>query len=135
MTLTAPEWTALAFGLEGLGVDSDGSQHGVFTDRPGVLTNDFFRVDTSMDVEWSPHDDSEMLFDLNDRTTGETKHTATRCDLVFGANAELRQVAEVYGSDDGGEHLVRDFVAAWHKVMMLDRYDVPAARPAAVSSC
>ncbi len=135
LTLTAPEWTALAGGLKVIGVSSDGSQHGVFTDRPGALTNDFFRVVTSMDVEWVPRDDSEMLFDLNDRTTGERKYTATRCDLVFGANAELRQVAEVYGSDDGGEQLVHDFVAAWHKVMMLDRYDVPAARHAAVSYC
>lgn len=134
LTLNAPEWTVLAGGLKVLDVNYDGSKHGLFTDRPGALTNDFFRVLTSMEVEWSPQDDTEMLFDLNDRDTGETKYTATRCDLVFGANAELRQLAEVYGSDDGQEQLVHDFVGAWHKVMMLDRYDVPGARHAAVSS-
>ncbi len=135
LTLTAPEWTALAGGLKVLDVNSDGSTHGLFTDRPGVLTNDFFRVLTSMDFEWKPRDDAEMLFDVNDRASGETKYTATRCDLVFGANAQLRQVAEVYASDDGNEQLVHDFVHAWHKVMMLDRYDMPEARRAAVSAC
>ena len=135
LSLTAPEWTALAGGLRVLGVGFDGSQHGLFTDRPGVLTNDFFRVLTSMEYEWVPQSDDEMLFDIDDRNSGETRWTATRCDLVFGANAELRQVSEVYAADDGHEQLVHDFVRAWHKVMMLDRYDVPDARHAAVSFC
>ncbi|NEP20269.1 MAG: catalase-peroxidase, partial [Leptolyngbya sp. SIO4C1] len=92
--------------------------------RPGVLTNDFFRVLTSMAYEWKPADEHEMTFNIDDRTTGETKFTATRCDLIFGSNAELRQVAEVYGANDGHERMVKDFVAAWDKVMMLDRFDL-----------
>ncbi|PZX14898.1 catalase-peroxidase [Palleronia aestuarii] len=135
LSLTAPEWTALAGGLRVLDVNWDGSRHGLFTDRPGVLTNDYFRVLTSMDYEWSPQDSREMMFDINDRATGETKFTATRCDLVFGANAQLRQVAEIYGADDGHARLVHDFVAAWHKVMMLDRYDVPEERKKVMSIC
>ncbi len=135
LSLTVPEWTALAGGLKVLDVNFDGSKHGLFTDRPGALTNDFFRVLCSMEYEWVPRDDTEMLFDIDDRDGGRTRFTATRCDLVFGANAELRQVAEVYGSDDGHAQLVHDFVKAWHKVMMLDRYDVPEARHAAVSFC
>ncbi len=101
-----------------------------------MLTNDFFRVLTSMDYEWKPQDDGrETTFDIIDRDSGETRFTATRCDLIFGANSELRHVAEVYAAADGHERLVKDFVAAWHKVMMLDRYDVPEAREAAVSVC
>ncbi|MEA5597264.1 catalase/peroxidase HPI [Rivularia sp. UHCC 0363] len=126
LTLTAPEWTVLVGGLRALDQNWDRSKHGIFTDRPGVLTNDFFRVLTSMDYEWKPIDNREMLFNICDRKTGETKFTATRCDLVFGSNAELRQVAEVYGADDGHERMVKDFVVAWNKVMMLDRFDVSA---------
>ncbi|WP_414623182.1 catalase/peroxidase HPI [Calothrix sp. CCY 0018] len=126
LTLTAPEWTVLVGGLRVLDQNWDGSKHGIFTDRPGVLTNDFFRVLTSMDYEWKPIDNREMLFNICDRETGETKFTATRCDLVFGSNAELRQVAEVYGANDGNERMVKDFVVAWNKVMMLDRFDVRA---------
>ncbi|MBV6621695.1 MAG: catalase/peroxidase HPI [Rivularia sp. (in: Bacteria)] len=126
LTLTAPEWTVLVGGLRALDQNWDNSKHGIFTDRPGVLTNDFFRVLTSMDYEWKPVDNREMLFNICDRKTGETKFTATRCDLIFGSNAELRQVAEVYGADDGQERMVKDFVAAWNKVMMLDRFDVSA---------
>ncbi len=126
LTLTAPEWTVLVGGLRALAQNYNHSKHGIFTDRPGVLTNDFFRVLTSMDYEWKPVDNREMLFDICDRQTGETKFTATRCDLIFGSNAELRQVAEVYGADDGHERMVKDFVAAWNKVMMLDRFDVRA---------
>ncbi len=133
LTLTAPEWTVLAGGLKVLDVNPTGRSTVVFTDRPAVLTNDFFRALTSMDYEWVPKDDSEMLFDLDDRSTGQSRFTATRCDLVFGANAQLRQLAEVYASSDGQERLVHDFVQAWHKVMMLDRYDVPDARRDAVS--
>ena len=124
LTLTAPEWTVLVGGLRSLDQNWDHSKHGIFTDRPGVLTNDFFRVLTSMDYEWKPIDDKEMLFNICDRTTGDVKFTATRCDLIFGSNAELRQVAEVYGADDGHERMVKDFVAAWNKVMMLDRFDL-----------
>ena len=126
LTLTAPEWTVLVGGLRALDQNWDYSKHGIFTDRPGVLTNDFFRVLTSMDYEWKPVDNREMVFNICDRQTGEAKFTATRCDLIFGSNAELRQVAEVYGADDGHERMVKDFVAAWNKVMMLDRFDVPA---------
>ena len=126
LTLSAPEWTVLVGGLRALDQNYDYSKHGIFTERPGVLTNDFFRVLTSMDYEWKPTDNREMIFDICDRTTGETKFTATRCDLIFGSNAELRQVVEVYGADDGHERMVEDFVAAWNKVMMLDRFDVNA---------
>lgn len=126
LTLTAPEWTVLVGGLRALDQNWDHSKHGIFTDRPGVLTNDFFRVLTSMDYEWKPTDNREMTFNICDRQTGDTKFTATRCDLIFGSNAELRQVAEVYGADDGHERLVKDFVTAWDKVMMLDRFDVHA---------
>ena len=135
LSLSAPEWTALTGGLKVLGVNYDGSKHGLLTDRPGVLTNDFFRVLTSMDYEWKPQNGRTVTFDLNDRKTGETKFTATRCDLIFGSNSELRQVAEVYAANDGLERLVKDFAKAWHKVMMLDRFDVPEARAEAVSSC
>ena len=124
LTLTAPEWTVLVGGLRALDQNYDRSKHGIFTDRPGVLTNDFFRVLTSMDYEWKSVDNREMVFNICDRQTGETKYTATRCDLIFGSNAELRQVAEVYAANDGHERMVKDFVAAWNKVMMLDRFDV-----------
>jgi catalase-peroxidase len=126
LTLTAPEWTALAGGLKVLDQNWDGSKHGLFTDRPGVLSNDFFDVLTSMDYEWVPQDESEMLFDIKTREGGETAFTATRCDLIFGSNSQLRQIAEVYGASDGEARLVKDFVEAWSKVMMLDRYDVAA---------
>ena len=126
LTLSAPEWTVLVGGLRALDQNYDHSKHGIFTDRPGVLTNDFFRVLTGMDYEWKPIDNREMLFEICDRKTGEKKFTATRCDLIFGSNAELRQVAEVYGADDGHKRMVKDFVAAWNKVMMLDRFDVRA---------
>ena len=135
LTLSAPEWTALSGGLKVLNVNYDGSKHGLFTERPGVLTNDFFRVLTSVDYEWTPQDERQMTFDINERASGETKYTATRCDLVFGANAVLRQVAEVYAAADGHERLVNDFVKAWHKVMMLDRFDAPEARAEATSIC
>ncbi len=88
-----------------------------------------------MDYAWKPQDERELMFDLTDRNTGETRFTATRCDLVFGANSQLRQVAEVYAAADGHERLVKDFVKAWHKVMMLDRFDVPGARAEATSVC
>lgn len=124
LTLSAPEWTVLVGGLRVLEQNFDHSKHGVFTERPGQLTNDFFEVLTSMDYEWKPQGSDEMLFNVNDRKTGETKYTATRCDLIFGSNSQLRNIAEVYAANDGQERFVKDFVAAWDKVMMLDRYDV-----------
>ena len=124
LALSAPEWTVLVGGLRVLDQNFDHSKHGVFTDRPGQLTTDFFQVLTSMDYEWVPKSSDEMLFDLNHRANGETKYTATRCDLIFGSNAQLRNIAEVYAADDAQERFVHDFVAAWDKVMMHDRYDV-----------
>ncbi|WP_020594797.1 catalase/peroxidase HPI [Spirosoma panaciterrae] len=124
LTLTAPEWTVLVGGLRVLDQNYDYSKHGVFTERPGQLTNDFFQVLTSMDYEWAPQNQREMLFNIKERASGAIKYTATRCDLIFGANAQLRNIAEVYAADDAQQRFVHDFVAAWNKVMMLDRYDV-----------
>ena len=124
LTLTAPEWTVLVGGLRVLDQNFDYSKHGVFTERPGQLTNDFFQVLTNMDYVWVPQAQSDMLFDIRDRKSGAIKYTATRCDLIFGSNAQLRNIAEVYGADDAQLRFVNDFVAAWTKVMMLDRYDV-----------
>jgi catalase-peroxidase len=135
LTLTAPEWVVLAGGLKVLDINYNGSKDGLFTERPGVLSNDFFRVLTSMDYEWKPQDKEEMTFAVNNRATGKSVYTATRCDLVFGSNAQLRNVAEVYAAADGHERMVHDFVNAWHKVMMLDRFDVPEARAKAVGVC
>ncbi|EAU39712.1 haem catalase/peroxidase [Fulvimarina pelagi HTCC2506] len=126
LSLTAPEWTALVGGLRVLDTNWDGSKHGVFTDRPGTLTNDFFVNLTSPAYTWKKADEDGMSFTLNDFKTNEVKFTATRCDLIFGANSQLRQIAEVYGANDGHDRLVKDFVAAWNKVMMLDRYDLAA---------
>ncbi len=126
LTLTAPEWTVLVGGLRVLDQNFDHSKHGVFTDRPGVLTNDFFTTLCSMDYEWVPQDKSEMAFTLKHRASGETRYTATRCDLIFGSNSQLRNLAEVYAADDGHHRMVKDFVKAWNKVMMLDRFDVAA---------
>ncbi len=127
LTLTAPEWTVLVGGLRVLDQNYDHSKLGVFTDRPGVLTNDFFRVLTSMDYEWVPVDDKEMTFNLNDRKSGETRYKASRCDLIFGSNAQLRNIAEVYAADNGLPRFIKDFVKVWDKIMMLDRYDVKNA--------
>ncbi|MGC5779539.1 catalase/peroxidase HPI [Methylobacterium sp. NFXW15] len=124
LALTAPEWVALTGGLRALNLNHDGSKHGIFTDRVGVLTNDFFTVLTSMDYEWKKADAAGMAFNLDAREGGGTKYTATRCDLVFGANAQLRAVAEVYAGTDGQERFLRDFVKVWDKVMNLDRYDL-----------
>ncbi len=126
LTLTAPEWTALVGGLRVLDANTGGAQQGVFTDRPGILSNDFFTNLTSMDYYWHKADEDGMAFELRDRETDAVKFTATRCDLIFGANTQLRQISEVYAADDGHEKLVHDFVAAWNKVMMLDRFEVQA---------
>ena len=123
LALTAPEWVALVGGLRVMGANHDGSARGVFTDRVGVLSNDFFRVLTSVDHEWKKADDKAMAFAIVDRATGEQRFEATRCDLVFGSNSQLRAVAEVYAGSDGHARFVKDFVKVWDKVMMLDRYE------------
>lgn len=124
LTLTAPELTVLVGGLRVLGANFDGSQHGVFTDRRGVLSNDFFVNLLSMATVWKATDESGELFEGRDRKSGESKFTATRADLVFGSNSVLRALAEVYASQDAQQKLVTDFVAAWTKVMNLDRFDL-----------
>jgi len=120
LTLTAPEMTVLVGGLRVLGVDAGGSKHGVFTKKADALTNDFFVNLLDMNTEWKPSGDA---FEGRDRKTGEPRWTGTRVDLVFGSNSQLRALSEVYGSSDAGEKLVHDFVAAWTKVMNLDRFD------------
>ncbi len=124
LTLTAPELTALVGGLRVLGANADGSSHGVFTDKVGTLTNDYFVNLLDMAVEWKAMDGSGELFEGKDRKTGKTRWTATRADLVFGSNSVLRAYAEVYASADGLTRFVTDFVAAWTKVMNLDRFDL-----------
>ncbi len=124
LTLSAPEMTVLVGGLRVLGANYGGSQHGVFTKRPGQLTNDFFVNLTDMSVEWHPADESAQTFQAHDRKTGEVKWTGTRVDLVFGSNSQLRALSEVYAQDDNAEKFVNDFVAAWDKVMNLDRFDL-----------
>ena len=124
LTLTAPELTALVGGLRVLNTNFDGSAHGVFTERPGVLTNDFYVNLLDMGTAWKPATEDRELFQGYARATGKPTWTATRADLVFGSNAELRAVAEVYGSADGKQKFVKDFVAAWDKVMNLDRFDL-----------
>ena len=124
LTLTAPEMTVLVGGMRALNANTGQSQHGVFTDRPGALTNDFFVNLLDMDTEWSASDSSRDVFEGRDRRTGELRWTGTRLDLVFGSNSELRAIAEVYGCDDGQQAFVQDFVSAWVKVMNLDRFDL-----------
>ncbi|MBX2874260.1 MAG: catalase/peroxidase HPI [Saprospiraceae bacterium] len=124
MTLTAPEMTALVGGLRVIGANHDGSKHGVFTDRPGTLTNDFFVNLLDLRTTWSATSEADDLFEGRDRATGNVKWTGTRVDLIFGSNTELRAIAEVYGCGDGEAQFVQDFVAAWAKVMDLDRFEV-----------
>ena len=124
LTLTAPELTALVGGMRVLGTNADGSKHGVFTDKVGVLSNDFFVTLLDMSTDWRPVDAAAEVFEGRDRKSGKVKYTATRNDLVFGSNSVLRAYAEVYASSDGKERLVKDFVAAWAKVMNLDRFDL-----------
>ena len=124
LSLTSPEWVALVGGLRAMNANHDGYRHGIFTDRVGVLTNDFFNVLTSMDYDWKKTDPKGMTFALDDRATGETRFTATRSDLVFGSNSQLRAVAEAYAGVDGHALFVKTFAKAWDKVMMLDRFDV-----------
>jgi catalase-peroxidase len=124
LTLTAPEMTALVGGMRTLNANFGRSQNGVFTDKPETLTNDFFVNLLDMNTEWKPSTSEESLYEGRDRATGELKWTATAVDLVFGYNSELRAISEVYASDDSKEKFVRDFVAAWDKVMNLDRFDL-----------
>jgi catalase-peroxidase len=124
LTLTAPEMTVLIGGMRVLGANFGGSKHGVFTERQETLTNDFFANLLDMGTEWKAASEDGDAFEGRDRATGEPKWTATRVDLVFGSNSQLRAVAEVYACEDSKEKFVRDFVAAWDKVMNLDRFDV-----------
>ena len=124
LTLTAPEMTVLVGGLRVLNANTGHSELGVFTDRTETLTTDFFVNLLDMGTEWSPSETSENLFDGRDRATGELKWSGTRVDLIFGSNSQLRAVAEVYGCDDAQQAFVHDFVAAWNKVMNLDRFDL-----------
>jgi len=124
LTLTAPEMTVLVGGMRALNTNYDGSSLGVFTDRPGTLTNDFFVNLCDMGTEWRATSEAEDTFEGRDRGTGELKWTGSRFDLVFGSNSQLRALAEVYASDDSRQKFVRDFVAAWDKVMNLDRFDL-----------
>ncbi len=124
LTLTAPEMTALVGGLRALNANYDGSKHGVFTTKKDALSNDFFVNLLDMSTVWRPTNDAKDAFEGRDRKTGSVKWTATRVDLIFGSNSELRALAEVYASADAGEKFVHDFVAAWNKVMNLDRFDL-----------
>ena len=124
LDLSAPELTVLVGGLRVLGATHEGSSHGVLTDRPGTLTNDFFVNLLDVGTTWHSTSDAQDVFEGRDAASGDVRWTGTRNDLVFGSNSELRAVAEVYASDDAAEKFVADFVAAWDKVMMLDRYDV-----------
>ena len=124
LTLTAPEMTVLVGGLRVLNASFGQSQHGVFTKRPEALTNDFFVNLLDMGTTWKPISKDADVFEGRDRRTGERKWTGTRVDLVFGSNSQLRALAEVYGSADAQKKFVQDFVAAWTKVMNLDRFDL-----------
>jgi catalase-peroxidase len=124
LTLTAPEMTVLVGGLRVLKTNFGQTRHGVFTHRPEALTNDFFVNLLDMGTEWKPVSKGADVFEGRDRKTGEVRWTGTRVDLVFGSNSQLRALAEVYGSADAQTKFVQDFVAAWVKVMNLDRFDV-----------
>ncbi len=123
LALSAPEMTVLVAGLRVLGANAYGVDHGVFTDRVGTLTNDFFVNLLDIGTVWQPSAGSDDVFEGTDRATGAQRWTGTRCDLVFGSNSQLRAIAEVYGSSDSQQKFVDDFVAAWNKVMNLDRFE------------
>ena len=125
--LTGPEMTVLVGGLRVLGANAGGSRHGVFTETPGVLTNDFFVNLLDMRTQWCPADGKDGVYESRDRNTNALKWTGTRVDLIFGSHSQLRAFAEVYACAGSKEKFVKDFVAAWNKVMNLDRYDI--ARP------
>jgi catalase-peroxidase len=133
LKLTAPEMTVLLGGLRVLNANVGQSQHGVFTSRPGTLTNDFFVNLLDMNTKWQPVAGSQSVYEGRDRTTGEVKWTGTRVDLIFGSHSQLRALSEVYACEDSKETFVHDFVAAWNKVMNLDRYDLAVAGSAVVN--
>ena len=124
LTLTAPEMTILVGGMRVLKTNFGQSQHGVFTKRPETLTNDFFVNLLDMGTEWKAVSDAKDVFEGRDRKTGQVKWTGTRVDLIFGSHSQLRALAEMYGSSDAQAKFVHDFVAAWNKVMNLDRFDL-----------
>jgi catalase-peroxidase len=124
LNLTAPEMTVLVGGMRALGTNAGGSSYGVLTDRTEALTNDFFVNLLAGGTEWKASESAENVYEIRDVASGERKWTATSVDLVFGANSQLRALSEVYASDDAEEKFVRDFVAAWVKVMELDRFDL-----------
>jgi catalase-peroxidase len=124
LTLTAPEMTVLVGGMRALNSNFDGSNHGIFTTKKDALNNEFFVNLLDMSTEWKAADDTKEKFEGRDRKTGAVKYTATRADLIFGSNSELRALAEVYGQQDNNEKFVKDFAAAWNKVMNLDRFEL-----------
>ena len=124
LTLTAPEMTVLVGGMRVLNTNFNKTQHGVFTKRPEALTNDFFVNLLDMSTVWKATSEDNDIFEGRDRATGELKWTATRVDLIFGSNSQLRALSEVYACEDSREKFLRDFVAAWNKVMNLDRFDL-----------
>ncbi len=124
LTLTAPEMTVLIGGMRVLGTNYDKSAHGLFTTRPGTLSNDFFQNLLDMNIKWSAESEAQNVFQGRDRKTGELKWTGTRVDLIFGSNSELRALAEVYACEDAQEKFIHDFVTAWTKVTNLDRFDL-----------
>jgi catalase-peroxidase len=124
LNLTAPQMTVLVGGMRALGANYDSSSKGIFTDRAGVLTNDFFVNLLDMDIVWSNVGEEEEEFEGKDRNSGKVKYTASRVDLVFGSNSQLRAIAEVYAQEDSKEKFVNDFVKAWNKVMDADRFDL-----------
>ena len=128
LDLSAPEMTALIGGMRALGANAGSSEHGIFTDRPGVLSNDYFVNLLSMATEWTKSSSMEGIYQGRDRETGEVRWTATPVDLLFGSHAELRAISEVYAEDGGERRFIADFISAWTKVMRLDRFDVPAAQ-------
>jgi catalase-peroxidase len=124
LTLTAPEMTVLVGGMRVLNANFEQSKHGVFTERPGMLTNDFFVNLLDMGTEWKATAEDKSVFEGHDRKTGELKWTGTRVDLIFGSNSQLRALAEVYACEDSQEKFIHDFVTAWDRVMNLDRFDL-----------
>ena len=124
LTLTPPEMTVLVGGMRVLNTNFDGSKLGVFTDKKDILSNDFFVNLLDMSTEWNAVDDKKEVFEGKDRTSGNVKYTATRADLIFGSNSELRAIAEVYAAEGNKEKFVKDFAKAWEKVMKLDRFDL-----------
>jgi catalase-peroxidase len=127
LNLTAPEMTVLMGGMRALDANHEQSQNGVFTDRPGTLSKDFFVNVLDMDMKWEPKSEAEELFEVKDRQSGQTRWHGTRVDMVFGANTELRAISEIYAQDDAQEKFVRDFASAWNKVMNADRFDLEVA--------